>query len=503
MTNLRRHAFLTKRGLEYREAGAWRIDGFILENVRECDATLANLWSENRAIWILDENWATTLDRVLVGARRFELKTNRFYDLGDGGEEAEAPYTNMSLRVAFKPKGAPDSVKDCLILFPDKALQWEMDEESDPEVCEWALARLQEHFSRSLVYPPGRLSTYLMESTRERAKEQWDYKRPPSTFDPWLRLSQGDDPLDDWKRLRPFTHTEKKTKYIHAFDKNAAYLQAIGIPLGVGEYHRYDAKERLLDWERPGVWKVKTRPYFSDELAATLLDGGRQVSRMFNPPGLRGSEPFSVWVATPQFKLMCELDLITDVEEAYLADDSSKLFATYYSHIKQALSLADELIANNLDRPDGSEIVERRKSGEIGKRMKSFAKAIYSRGIGYLRAEFARESGQWFYRPDWWAMIVAEVGARLFRDTREVWKESGDWPVGVYVDCVYYASDEPDWRKAFPVFSESGRFGNKFKHKGTCANTKKLAGAFGNGMSPGEFGGVFKRAASEFEEVDL
>jgi hypothetical protein len=277
-------------------------------------------------------------------------------------------------------------------------------------------------------------------------------------------------------------------------------LQAVGIPLGLGEYHYYK-NDRLLDGDRPGIWKVKSRGYETVRGFRSNYDGKplfeeKHFPREFAPPGLRGSEPFFHWVTTPQFRLLCEMDLIADVEGAYLADDSAKLFATYYSHINQALNLANDLARNNLNRPDGSEIIERRKAHDVGRMARRFTKAIYSRGVGYLRAEFARKSGEWFYRPDWWAMIVSEAGARLFRDAREVWEAHKAWPVAVYVDCLYYAAEEADPIEALPAFG--GRFANKYKHKGTCKMTKKLASAFEKGMAPGEFAGLFKRESEKY-----
>jgi hypothetical protein len=517
-TELRKHAFLTARGFEYRECGAWKIEqidfhpmGVLnLKALCHVDTLFTRLWSENRAVWILCEECAADIREILkMPSSRFHVAQNSSRQIDEeedkihiSGEIENA--REISARISFRPKNADDRTKDCLLLFPEKAEQWEIGEDDDPEVIERALVMLQNHFGRSLVYPPGRLSTYLMEGCRTKAKEQVDYKRRPSNeaLQMWVDLNQGDDPLDDWKRSRPFMHAEKKMKYLHAFDKNAMYLQAVGIPLGLGEY-RYCRKPLAMHTDEkgmmiPGFWCVRTRPYETVRGMRSNYDNRPFYEEIhfpatFAPPGFRGSEPFRHWVTTPQFKLLCELDLINDIEGAYLAEESSKLFATYYSHIKQSLNLADELIANPLTRPDGSEIVERRGSGETGRMMKRFAKCVYSRGVGYLRAEFARRNGEWFYRPDWWATIVAEAGARLFRDTREVWKESSVWPVAVYVDCLYYASDERDPFKAFPIFAD--KFRNKFKHKGTCELTKELASAHENGVSPGGFGGMFKAGA--------
>lgn len=528
VTNLRKHAFLTRRGFEFRECGAWRVEEFDHMGFLNPDQALARLWSENRAVWILDEEIARSLNLLLefniTFGSHFDVKRVIWNKTDEGlyesREEDDAEVVTksagdgdvMSDRISFKPKAANGLTRDCLILFPEKAEQWEISGDDDPEVIERALVRLQDHFGRSFVYPPGRLSVYLMEGCRTKAKEQVDYMRPPSSesLQMWTDLNEGSDPLDDWKKSRPFTYAEKKMKYLHAFDKNAMYLQAVGIPLGLGEYRYYkhtDAEFPVDRWDLPGIYLVRSRPYEAWYGMRSNYDGlplyeEKTFSRWFTPPGLRGSEPFRHCVTTPQFKLLCELDLIVDVEGAYLAECSTKLFATYYSHIKQALNLADEMIANPLFRPDGSEIIERRGTEATGRMVKRFAKCIYSRGVGYLRAEFAKRNGEWFYRPDWWAMIVAEAGARLFRDTREVWKESNAWPVAVYVDCLYYASNERDPFKAFPIFGD--KFKSKFKHKGTCELTPELASAHENDITPGEFGGMFKRAAKEFnKEVEV
>jgi hypothetical protein len=509
VTKLRKHAFLTSRGLEYRECGEWKIEEFDAYAYRggAPQALYARLYSANRAIWILCERQAGELQQLLSlpggrnpqgfdvarnSVREIDAEENRVMVSGDtDGDRA------MSERISFKPKGASKQTKDCCLLFPDKAENWGFSEEDNPEVIEEALDSLQAEFGRSLVYPPGRLAIYLMEGARDRAKEQVEYKRPPRFYYPGGELDNlfathaakiGDL---DWKRLRPLTEDERGgrlcdfKRYLHAFDKNAAFLQCVGIPLGIGNYRRHARPPVTGD---PGLWLVRSLPYFAAQTLKNLQgqNAERDLPESFNPPGLAGTVPFSQWVTTPTLRLLCELDLIVDIEEAWLADDSHKLFPTYYSRIKQAIDSCDRPFVDSIDE-------------QAQRLTKRFIKTIYVKGIGYLRSQHFKDA--WFYRPDWWATIVSEATARIFRDAIEVKRECGAWPVATYIDCLYYVSDHPDPWESFPIFN--GRFSNKYKHKGTCPLTPDLASAAERGLSAGDFGGLFKRAVKAYEEGEI
>src|SRR5262249_52345992 len=184
----------------------------------------------------------------------------------------------------------------------------------------------------------------------DKAHQQVNYKRPPSSFDIFKPIEH-----PDWCKLRPFTEAEKGAKYIHAFDKNAMYLQCVGIPLGVGNY-RHMVKPNVPGQPFPGVWRVKSIPFSGCDL--------------FNMPGAQNE-----WVMTPTLLLMRKLGLLRDIEERYICDDSHKLFPTYYSHMKKALALCDQ--------------------SEVGETMKDFIKKMYTQGIGYLNSDLFAD--EWFY----------------------------------------------------------------------------------------------------------
>ena len=475
--NLRKHAFITDGTFEFRECGEWQRWSFDPKTWRTADGLFARLWSENRAIWVLSEETARWLRAALSGpVEQFHVTRNSIREIDEeenricrsGGDEGR----EMSERISFKPKSAPEGTRDCCILFPDKAQNWEIDADDNPEVIERAFTRLQEHFGRSLVYPPGRLAIYLMEGARERAKEQVDYKRKPSSLGPWSEL--GDL---DWKRTREFTGVEKQAKYIHAFDKKAAFLQAVGIPLGLGEYRRWEGPieiELPLD-NLPGLWLVRSMSYLN-------------AREDFAAPGFRGAEVFPQWVATPTLQLLAKLGLLTEIKEAYVATEAHKLFPTYQSRIRRAIAEAESEMAVAASDDD--------ERFEAARMMKRFIKAIYVKGIGYLHADFAK--GEWFHRPDWWSTIVAEASARIFRDAMDVYVGAGALPVAVYIDCLYYVSNERDPYKAFPMFA-SERFANKYKHKGTALLTREMINAHRDGVAPGSFGGMFKRAVEKFQ----
>lgn len=431
---LRKHAYLTARGFEFRECGKWKVEDFDASQFNNADALFARLYSANRAVWILSEDLAQELRRPLeTPSARFEVKRS---------EKTEA-HLEMTERISFKPRGAEDR-DGAQLFFPEKSEAWGIDEGDDVEVIERATVRLQDHFKRSLVYPPGRLNVYLMEGARDRANEQVNYKRAPTSFEmfkpPVIEYL-------DWCKVRRFTEAEKQARYIHSFDKNAMYLNAVGVPLGVGTY-RHAVNPDVVN--QPGVWRVKSSP---------LAD-----CNLFNVPGAQNE-----WVCTPTLLLLQELGLLREVSEAYICDESHKLFPTYYAHMKKALALCD--------------------ASPVGETMKGFVKVMYTRGVGYLNSDLFE--GEWFHRPDWWSMIVSEAGARVFRDAVQVNNECGVTPIATHIDCLYYVSNEPDAYAALPIFSAS--LANKFKHKGTCEITPEMIQAFDDGKGSGEFAGMVKR----------
>lgn len=499
MTQLRKHAFLTARGFEYREAGKWKIEDFsglvgLRLSIAESDPVYARLWSENRAIWILNDGIAQALQYALSQfSKCYDVKRNAPRD--DDGliqiEGEEDDFRQESERISFKPRGVDERTKDCQIFFPGKAENWGFSAEDDPEVVERALVALQEHFRRSLVYPPGRLAIYLMEGCRDRAKEQVDYKKTPRFSGlPVEETWSGGNPFNrlddqDWKKLRSLTPTEAQRRYVHAFDKNAAFLQCVGVSLPIGNY-RYVYKPHQvnldqLNLDQCGLWLVQGESYFRHQVNSGR--GAEVIPEMFAVSGLQGTFPFAQWVTTPTLKLLCELDLIEEVEEAYLCDDSHKLFPTYYSQVKQAIGLS-----YLHDAP-------------VARMMRRLIKMMYVKGVGYLCASFALEAGEWFYRPDWWATIVSEASVRMFRDAIEVYQCEGAWPIAAYIDCLYYVSDNPDRIEAFPIFGRI--FGKRYKHKGTAPLTPELRDAAINGLTPGDFSGLFKQAAEAYEQGEI
>lgn len=76
----------------------------------------------------------------------------------------------------------------------------------------------------------------------------------------------------------------------------------------------------------------------------------------------------------------------------------------------------------------------------------------------------------WVYRPDWWFSVVAMDRANRWRKMYRTAVEHRRWPMLIDVDNVWYASDEPDWRKAAPPgwdIDPSGLRLGAYKHGGT------------------------------------
>ena len=438
-STLRRHAFLTARGFEHRDGATWTIEPFDAGQLGNSDQIFTRLYSANRAVWILDRETARALRRPLeIPSTVFDVQRNT----------KAATYLQMAERISFQPRGKDQ--KDSLLLFPEKIEQWGIDlDDSDAESIEAAMVRLQDHFGRSLVYPPGRLSTYLMEGIRDRAREQVNFRSRPESFTLFRSIN-----FLDWTRTRPFTEAEQGMGFVHSFDKNAMYLNAAAIALPIGNY-RHTANPAITN--QPGIWRARIRP----------LSG----CALWNPPGAHNQ-----WVYTPTLLQLQELGLIDEVCEAWISDESHKLFPTWQSRLKKALAGA------KAERPEVAELMTR------------FVKSIYTKGIGYLNSDLFKE--EWFFRPDWWGMIVSEAAARTFRDAAQVLVECATIPVATHIDCLYYVSDEPDPYTAFPTFRSA--FANKFKWKGTCRLTPEIIAAHGAGKKSGEFAGLIKRGIKAY-----
>ncbi|MFF2082032.1 DUF927 domain-containing protein [Kitasatospora sp. NPDC058162] len=235
------------------------------------------------------------------------------------------------------------------------------------------------------------------------------------------------------QRLKPIVHLgwnrrmeppEREAKWLHRYDKTAAWLSAwSNTPLGVGEPTHYaDGVE--FDPKKAGLWRVAEVPGF-----------GLPGLPIFQ---LRKAEEGGWWVrSTPAVILLMEAyrDWTPVVLEALVWKDSRRVMETGYDRIR----LGREFLL--------AEVEAGRETAALAKRLNG---ALYKSGRGYLeRNEPERDhlTGEIYarkiYRPDWAAALQDAAISNTWRDLR-TFSQSRRFPLTLETDAITMVSDEAD-----------------------------------------------------------
>ncbi|MFJ8629022.1 DUF927 domain-containing protein [Kitasatospora sp. NPDC093550] len=265
---------------------------------------------------------------------------------------------------------------------------------------------------------------------------------------------------------------ERDAKWLHQFDKSAAWLAAWGnTPLGIGEPEHYlaerDGALPEIPRDTPGLWRVSNPP----------------------GPGIPGLPDFrfepadegGFWVrSTPALKVVWDVypDWVPDVLEAY-----------YWPEKKRALHGAYELLSRGRVR-----ILADLEAGRPGAEWALAVNgSVYKSFRGYLERKKPKRdhvTGEIYerdiyWRPDWaWALMDAALAA-TFYNVRKFADEDGMFPLTVYVDAVTYASDEADPLAARPTSMKLGRTGGGWKPEGSAPMAELLPLIDGDQDQPG------------------
>jgi hypothetical protein len=239
------------------------------------------------------------------------------------------------------------------------------------------------------------------------------------------------DGIFDWTR-RPEAE-EAQQQYLHAYDRNGAYLAACSsvlIGLGRPELH---ANGCAFDDKRAGWWLVEVP-----------ADADRRFPGVLNPDGrTAGTEQ---WVTTTTLAYAVKEEGFNGrVLRAWLwtPEQSSRLLEPWYRILRDArTALIDS------DDPQAPATL-------------NLIKEIYKRTNGWFAATAAR--GTYAFQPYMHHAIRAASKVGMLHTVKAIGEQSGTWPLVVAdTDVLAYASDAHDPARAWPGRDEGKvRLGSK------------------------------------------
>jgi len=216
---------------------------------------------------------------------------------------------------------------------------------------------------------------------------------------------------------------EAQLDYVHAYDRNGAYLAACSsVLLGLGRPQLHE-QGCAFDERRAGWWLIDV-PAHEDRRWPSVLDpGGRAV----------GTQQ---WVTTTTLAYAVkEQDFTPQVHRAWLwsAEQSSRLLEPWYRVLRDARNVLLES-----DDPQAPVVLE-------------MVKQIYKRTNGWFAASAAR--GTPAFQPYFHHAIRAASKVGMLHTVKQIGAQSETWPLVVAdTDVLAYASAQRD-----PVVGWPGR----------------------------------------------
>lgn len=180
--------------------------------------------------------------------------------------------------------------------------------------------------------------------------------------------------------------TPRPELYLIALDKRAAYPRASLENVGIGKPVPYTGE---FNSKLPGSWHVR-------------VSGLEKLDQRLPPPVWKGWHD----LATPVVKLLIAMGCQIEVIEAVVWENNAPVFKRW----------ANELWKHRLD-VDGFKLVMNNTLG------------FTINGLELKDSTF---------RPDWYAHIVGTLRALMLYNAMKVAGESGMYPIGCYIDCLYY-----------------------------------------------------------------
>jgi BetR domain len=299
---------------------------------------------------------------------------------------------------------------------------------------------------------------------------------------PAARGRAQDDVLDeeayDW--IRPpetITDTEKAMPYAVGVDVNTAFLAAASrLSVGLGEPVHHQAPQ--FDKRIPGSWLVDL----------SHVEHDPRLPSPFTPSGEPPTGP--AWYATPTLAYAEELGIDVHPTEAWLRPDHGPYLDPWYERLKAAYlaTMADLGVTADMPEEAFLEAMQRHKRTDPGMTAVLTAiKATVKGGIGKLKERpiglhSIDAEGRWpaldrpTWRPDIRAAVIAKARIGMHRKIRNTAERTGQYPLGVRVDCVVYPSPGPSPLDVLPHTPDGAPMAGVFrlgvtpglvKHEGT------------------------------------
>ena len=257
----------------------------------------------------------------------------------------------------------------------------------------------------------------LIERTRTKASKRLiEPAAPPS---PATAANLAETDLY-WQR--PPTPIEAGQKYVHAFDKNGMRLSAMGaVHVGVGAAEHTPGA--AFDPKIPGYWLIDPGTWERDMLP-----------NPFDPTSRGRTGP--IWQTTPTLDQALRAGWWDGtVLDAWLwpAVDGVRGTRPGVRYFEQAY----ELLRDARER-----LYPARGTDPTLAAVERALKVSYTAPIGKYGAKSV--AGERLYRPDWQHHIMGMARANMLRKLAAVASQTGRYPLAVAIDCVLYASDNPD-----------------------------------------------------------
>ncbi|WP_158603048.1 hypothetical protein [Jiangella rhizosphaerae] len=253
-------------------------------------------------------------------------------------------------------------------------------------------------------------------------------------------VKPGVEPEMVWTRnLQP---SEFEKKYLHVYDRNAHYVAAAGATLLGGaipaEHYPNGAD---FDQRRPGFWRIVTPewddPFQPDPFPPDFITGQRRETSWVATPTLW-------WLTNPNLDFGRGMDI--EILEAYLwpalptrggpRDTSTARTSRYLegwtAHLREALKAL---------KNDGSRDAEM---------VLPDVKLTGVAPIGKFAADRQAERQSPLYRPDWRHQVIAQAKSNMRWMIDKIGTRTGQWPIAIYFDALYYVSDDPNPITAWP-----------------------------------------------------
>lgn len=228
--------------------------------------------------------------------------------------------------------------------------------------------------------------------------------------------------------------------YLHKYDKAMAYPYAASKPdskYGVGTPVHVEHGDDTLHYkghpQKVGVWRCK-------------VSGAAADPRM---PEIKHDE----WIAGPLIRLLRSQGCTVEVLEGWVFPEEHTIMADW----------AARMWRGRQSFKDAAKWKNQTAREFAVQAMKQIAVST----IGFTAYRKFSDDETEKRRPDIRLQTVSRNAELVYHNVLKVAKDTGNYPVLIYMDAVYYLSPEPDGRKALPaIVAREGDFGG-YKYEGS------------------------------------